>query len=197
YVRNEDERPVYFDDLEIFRSSSLDESKFSKADELQLHIDSLDLAKMDLLRTQAVAMGFLDENTKEEFIATIEFEGALVGAKTRFKGDWTDHLSTSKLSYRIALSGKAKFKGMGEFSIQHPKTRDYMNEWFVHKLFEAEGVLTTPYHFIPVRVNGSLKGAYAMEGHFTEDLLKLQDRKPGPILKFDESLFWKRLKSKT
>ncbi len=48
------------------------------------------------------------------------------------------------------------------------------------------------YHFIPFQINDidSLKGIYAFESHFKTNLLKVQNKKPGPIAKFDKELFW-------
>lgn len=80
--------------------------------------------------------------------------------------------------------------GARKFSIQDPATRNYANEWFMHRLLEQEGLLTTHYQFIPVYINGSLSGVYAFEEHFEKSLLDRQNRPDGPIFKMDESGLW-------
>jgi len=79
---------------------------------------------------------------------------------------------------------------MKKFSIQDPSTRSFMKEWFVHRLFEKEDVLTTRYRFKVVYINGKNMGVYALEEHFDKRLLEYRKRSEGPIVKFDESGFW-------
>ena len=62
-----------------------------------------------------------------------------------------------------------------------------MHEWFAHKIFEYEDILTTRYIFVPVIINGEKKGVYALEEHFDKQLLEHRKRREGPIVKFDEN----------
>lgn len=80
--------------------------------------------------------------------------------------------------------------GLKTFSIQHPQTRNYLHEWFVHQIFEKENLLSTKYDFLTVKINGINKGAYAIEEHFDKQLLESRNRREGPIVKMDESGFW-------
>ena len=68
------------------------------------------------------------------------------------------------------------------FSIQHPKTRSFLKEWVLHKLFKKEQVLTTRYDFVSVSLNGKKLGLYALEEHFRKELLDFYDYEDGPIL---------------
>ena len=43
-----------------------------------------------------------------------------------------------KWSFRIKVGGDKDFKGMKSFSIQHPKTRSFLKEWIMHKIFKDE-----------------------------------------------------------
>lgn len=193
HVENGSTTPVYFDDLQIFRSSGLSPDLFKAIKPIEIRMDSLDLAKIEKLRADAEQDGFLSNETKESFLATATFQGHIHRADVRLKGDWTDHLSTKKPSFRVRLKGKHRINGMSEFSIQHPKTRGYLHEWFLHQLFEMEGVLTTKFDFAPVILGGRTRGVFAVEEHFSFDLPVRQARKKGIILKFDEAYFWKRL----
>ena len=157
---------------------------------LEIHIDSLDFAQMIQLRDGAVAIGVMDEEVKQEFPCLIEYEGRKISADIRFKGDWTDHLETGKWSYRISLKDRAAIYGKRTFSIQHPATRGFGQEWVLHQLLEENGILSTYYDFVPVKLNGEEYGLYAFEEHFEKQLLEGQNRREGVILKFDESSFW-------
>lgn len=112
--------------------------------------------------------------------------------KVRLKGDHTDHLKGNRWSYRVKLEKDNFVFGERKFSIQGTHTRGHLNEWLFHQLLEYENLLRLQYEFIPVTINGidSLSGIYAFESHFKSEILKLQNRKVGPILKFNEDKFW-------
>ncbi|MCF6358107.1 MAG: CotH kinase family protein, partial [Draconibacterium sp.] len=78
-------------------------------------------------------------------------------------------------------------------SHQNPSTRYFLAEWPSHKIFKHENVLTTRYGFIPVKINDQSLGIYAWEEHFEKQLIESNNRREGPIIRFDESLFWQRV----
>ncbi|MGY8927818.1 MAG: CotH kinase family protein, partial [Flavobacteriales bacterium] len=88
------------------------------------------------------------------------------------------------------MKGNNAYRGLKSFSIQNPNTRSFMSEWFAHKLFEKEDVLTTKYIFVPVIINGQKMGVYALEEHFDKQLLEARNRREAPIVKFDEEGVW-------
>jgi spore coat protein CotH len=192
YLRNSTEEPVYFDDLEILRYEKIN-PVYSDLPTLELFMDSLDMAQMVQLRDDALKEGIIDKKAKKEFKCAISYNGEHFNARIRFKGDWTDHLKTNKWSFRIKLDGGRTIMGKRTFSIQHPETRGYAKEWLIHKILQKEGVLTTMYEFIPVELNGKVLGLYAIEEHFTKQLLESQNRREGVILKFNEDPFWESL----
>ena len=109
----------------------------------------------------------------------------------RLKGDWTDHLMTSKWSFRVHVKEEdGAILGMRRFSLQAPYTRNYVHELTYHQNLMMEGVLTTRYDFVNVIINGEHKGVFAIEESFTEDLLEAQERREGVILRYDENLLW-------
>ena len=55
------------------------------------------------------------------------------------KGDWIDHLIGDKWSFRIKLKGDKTIQGMKKFSIHHPITRGFINEWVYQKTNKKEG----------------------------------------------------------
>ena len=165
------------------------ELDFNGITELQISIDTLVVAKMEMLRLGALSAGVITKDAKTKFPCTIKYGNGIFEAKIRFKGDWTDHLSGDKYSYRIELKEGA-ILGKKTFSVQDPSTRGYGQEWLIHKLFKHNQVLTTDYHFVPVRLNGKLLGIYAFEEHFEKELALSQNRPESVILKYDESLFW-------
>ena len=182
---------AYFDDLKIDVYRNTVKPKVEKGDKaLRIHIPEKAQDTLDRFRTEALEQGVISADQKTYVQAFVEVDGEKAPVELRLKGDWTDHLETSKVSYRIKMGDGFAFDGLRTFSIQHPKTRSYAMEWLAHQIFEEEDVLTTRYEMIPVFINGKNCGVYAMEEHFDKQLLESRKRREGPIMKFDESGMW-------
>ena len=77
---------------------------------------------------------------------------------------------------------------MKEFSIQHPKTRNYVYEWLFHEALKREDLLSLRYEFIDVTLNGKDLGTYALEESFEKRLIEHNGYREGPIVRFNEDL---------
>ncbi len=143
-------------------------------------------------RDIALRIGILLASDEDYVPATLHINDEQnLDVDIRLKGDWTDHLMTSKWSFRVHIKeDDGAILGMRRFSLQSPYTRNYVHEWTFHQNLMREGVLTTRYDFVNVVVNGEHKGVYAIEESFTEDLLEIQERREGIILRYDEDLYW-------
>jgi len=191
YIWNPNENDVYFDDLIIdcFRNRKKP-SQISEKDILRINIPKSALDSIADFRKKALEQDIISSELKKYFDGTIKVNGENQPVSLRIKGDWVDHLEGDKWSFRIKLKGSNSFNGMKKFSIQDPSTRSFMMEWFAHRLFEKEDILTTRYQFKLVYINGVNKGVYALEEHFDKRLLEYRNRREGPIVKFDESGIW-------
>ncbi len=140
------------------------------------------------LRNRAVKSGFLGEKIYSEALLISGID--TIRARLRLKGDHTDHLKGSRWSYRIKTQGPVLNET--KFSIQGMHTRAYFSEWLFHELLGYEGLVRLQYEYIPITINGidSFSGVYAFESHFRSEILKNQNKKVGPILKFNEDKFW-------
>lgn len=191
YTYNLSEKPTYFDDFKIGIYRNVSKPKVtSKTKALRLEIPKSAQDSLDNFKKIALEQGVISSDLKKYVRAYIEIDGEKAPVELRLKGDWTDHVETEKVSYRIKVGGGYAYDGLRTFSIQHPQTRSFAMEWFAHQLFEEEGVLTTRYEMIPVVINGKNCGVYAMEEHFDKQLLEARKRREGPIMKFDESGMW-------
>ena len=112
--------------------------------------------------------------------------------KIRLKGDKTDHtgLLDGKLSYILQLGGENTVFGMKKFALQHPGTRMYLDSWFFHNWLKREGVLGLRTGFVRLFINGKDLGIYNYEEHFDKRLLEANQRREGPIVRFDEEVMW-------
>jgi len=123
-------------------------------------------------------------------VLRVSGEQQVRAARIRLKGDWTDHLHGDRWSFRLEMAGEQTVLGMKRFSLQHPQTRAYLNEWVFHRALAREDVLALRYRFVAVSLNGTELGLYAVEEHFDKRLPEHRHRREGPIVRFDETVFW-------
>ena len=143
-------------------------------------------------RDSAMAVQILRDKFKIKVPASIVFNDDTVQIKMRLKGDYSDHWSGDKWSYRIYT--KKLIFGMRSFSIQSPTTRKNLSEWYFHSLLKEEGLIALRTKYVSLKENGKEKGMYLIEESFDKHLLENNRRKNSPVFKFDESIWIDKLK---
>lgn len=162
--------------------------KLSRPREIFIDVAFLDYLKLKEKRDAALQKGILIKEEDDDVPATIRSGDKSVRVRLRLKGDWTiDHLTGKKWSFRINVRGDDTFWGMDEFSLQRPHSRNYVYEWFFHKVLKREGLIGLRYDFVKVIFNGEDLGIYALEEHFAKELLESNGRREGVIVKLDET----------
>ena len=136
-------------------------------EKLIIEIEPYYFDKIKNTRERALQNGRLISKESEYVRANIVYENRIYPAQIRLKGNLRDHWShPNKWSYRVKLDGKETILGMRKFSLQHPKTRAYLSEWYFQKLLEYVGLINLRYYFIDFNLNGGkfrdlcLRGAY-------------------------------------
>lgn len=163
----------------------------AEAGSISIEIKENDLKVLEKNRKNALERGVIINDLDGEFVpATLEYKNKKIKVKLRLKGHMTDHLQDNKWSFRIKVKGDDDFIGMKRFSVQHPGTRGYIYEWIYHEMMRKEGVIALRYEFMNVTVNGKDWGIYAIEENFDKELIENNDRKKGPIMRFNPSLYW-------
>jgi hypothetical protein len=162
----------------------------ARPERLQVDIQYLDFQKLVYKRQEALDLGRLIVTEEDYVPATITFRDSTLAARIRLKGDWLEHLMGEKWSFRIKIRGENTLMGIKQFSIHHPHTRNYLYEWLYHEALNREGIITPRYGFVEVVLNGKNLGIYALEEHFEKRLLENNRRREGPIVRFEEDLFW-------
>jgi len=158
------------------------------APRLEISIKHLDYEKLRFQRETALAKNAL---MNAEFVpAKIKLAGKEHQVKIRLKGDHVDHLRSDKWSLRVKVQGSDTILGMKLFSLQHPRTRNYLYEWIYHQALHREDVLSLRYGFLRVLINGREHGIYAIEEGFEKRLVEHNRRREGPIVRFNENLRW-------
>jgi hypothetical protein len=191
YVWNPGDKAAYFDDLSISRKNPEPYPEYKNLEGLKIFVDTLNALKILNKRDEAFRKGIL-ETQDDDWADGMMFSGEdLYKIELRLKGDWLDHLVGSKWSFRIETDKGTTWRGMRTFSVQSPKTRDFLNEWLMLKFCRMEDILATRFGFIPLEYNGRSLGIYAWEEHFEKFLVESNSRREGPILKVNENAMWK------
>jgi hypothetical protein len=181
---------AYFDDLQVARFNKRSDMAWDASNSLSIHLPDSSQTTIDSYISKAIKEEIIRDKYKGYVTGNILMDGDSIPVELRLKGDWTDHLISGNASYRIKTESGTAFRGLRSFSIQHPKTRNYMHEWFMHKLCDEQDLLSTHYSFLSVNLNEQYQGTYALEEHFDKQLLESRKRREGPILKMDETAFW-------
>ncbi|QGY43247.1 hypothetical protein GM418_06115 [Maribellus comscasis] len=193
FVWNNSSDTVYFDDLQIVLSNRKNYPEYTGENSLLMYVEDTDFEKLKQKRHEAFETTLLF-NSDEDYSNLVLFgDNQFFNGRYRLKGDLLDHLQGEKWSFRIKLKKGFAWKHMRTFSVQNPSTRNFLYEWLSHKIFEQEEVLTTRYGFVPLRINDRSLGIYAWEEHFEKQLVESRNRREGPIIRFDESIFWQQV----
>ena len=159
---------------------------FKKEDEININLNFRNYEKLKFLRNKAVKEGILTRSENDEASGFLNYKGQNYPIKIRLKGDWTDHLLGDKWSFRLKTKNNKAFLGMENFSLQHPRTRNYINEFVYHNLLRYEKLPFLRYSFLPLYLNGKYLGIYALEEHFGKHLLENSGYREGPIIKISD-----------
>jgi len=158
---------------------------------LYIDIAPPEMAKIEAKRDEALPNWILQTGPEDFVDASLHLgQQPPIPVRLRLKGDWGDHFSGDKWSYRIEIQGDAALWGMTVFSFQDPSTRSFLNEWLFTENLRDEGVLAVRYNFVNGVQNGVALGVYALEESFSKELVESQGRREGVIIRYDEDLLW-------
>ena len=160
-----------------------------KLDQIHLKINEKDFEKLQIIRDKALDVGVLKRSKDDYVNCVLEKDSFQSRGKVRLKGDWTDHLNSHKWSFRVKLKDTLA-NGLKTFSLQNPKSRDYLNGYVFHKLLLQNNILSNEMTFVELIVNGASWGIYNMEEHLTERMIVKQGKPEGVILKFEDSEYF-------
>jgi len=157
---------------------------------LLLDIGFKEIQEVQEKRKSALNQGVLFSSSADLVPADIRYKDENIPVKIRLKGDWLDHLQTNKWSLRVETDEDIPFKGMRRFSLQVPESRNFINEWLFLKTIKDEGLISLNYDFLKVTINGESQGIYALEEHTSKEVIERNEKREGPILKFNADQFW-------
>ncbi len=139
YSEFEDNIKSVRDSFAIFVSVSFSRIRQTKkADQIRIDIKPKNFRSLSLQRERALRKDKLFVTKADYVPAMIQHGDEAIKVKLRLKGDHIDHLQGKKWSFRIIVKGNNTILGMKRFSIHHPKTRNYLNEWLFHQTLRRD-----------------------------------------------------------
>ena len=163
----------------------------NRLNSLNLDIKFENIEKLRIKREEALENNLLIRSNNDFVNSKVSYNSELPqSCKIRLKGDLPQHWNGDKWSLRINTKKDCSIEGMTTFSIQDPITRNYTYEWLFLKNLKFEDVLAPNYCFVNVNINGKEKGIYAVEEHFSKEMIEGGKRREGIVLSFNEHHMW-------
>ncbi|MBT5717373.1 MAG: hypothetical protein HOI70_10715, partial [Opitutae bacterium] len=160
-------------------------------DSIKLDVKFKHYRKIEHKRQEAIRRNLLISSDSDFVPGEISDTKESFDCKLRLKGDLSDHWASNKFSLRIRLKNNATILGMSSFSLQRPVTRSNSSQFLFLESLRREGLIAVRYRFVNFTMNGKGMGVYAMEEHFSKELVESQKRREGVVVSFDEYRFWK------
>ena len=163
-----------------------------KGESLKIEISPENYEKILESRKRSIEQYRASEDLHKWVPAIVKFDDKPYKVRIKLKGVHKEHWSHSKKwSFKIKLNDEKSIDGIKRFSIQKPDTRNYLYEWVFMKTLENEGLIAHRNKFIETTVNGDSLGIYYFEEMHTDELIRFNKRREGPIIGLDKQLWIK------
>lgn len=108
-------------------------------------------------------------------------DGQIRDVKYRFRGRSFYHWDPKKPSLRIKTSKKYPFEQLRHFNLINPEDRTMISNFYGEYLADKMGILTHNTKFVDLFINQKYAGVYHFTTNDDEEMLRTNDRVPGPI----------------
>ena len=166
----------------LLNGTSFLESLTVTPEQFAINIKQKDFLKIAYKRQEAIRRKRLIYKETDWVPAELKHRSETYKIKIRLKGTLGAHwLDDEVWSYKIKVRDNKTILGMKRFALQSPSTRDYMNEWYLHRFLKHIGLIGLRYEFLELTLNGKKMPIYALEENFEKRLLENNGRREGPI----------------
>jgi len=136
-------------------------------------------------RDEARRTGVLSTSDSDFVPASVDVEGQTVPVKLRLAGDDPGSLESEKWPLRVHVRGDGHVFGMRRFVLREPPVRGFQAESLFLEHLRREDVLAPRLLIVDLTLNGKDIGLMALEESASAELLESQQRRDGPMLRFD------------
>ena len=121
--------------------------------------------------------------------AKLESEGKVYKIKLKAKGDREIHRDNFKrMSFKIDIRGRERYRGMEEFSIQLPVARNFTHELLAADIMKENSIITPNHFYVKLYVNGEYYGIRHLEESLAREVVERSYKRYGPIYSLQEDI---------
>ena len=147
---------------------------------------TLNLPKIELIvepgSIQKMASNLPSSAKEKYYDAQLLYPGGQIrDVKYRFRGRSFYHWDPKKPSLRIKTSKKYPFEQLRHFNLINPEDRAMISNFYGEYLADKMGILTHNTRFVDLFINQKYVGVYHFTTNDDEEMLRANDRIPGPI----------------
>ena len=167
-------------------------SQFVQSSLISLDIKHKNLLKIKNTRDNAKEKGYLISKSSDWVSGIGTYGDKKLKYQIRLKGLLSDHwdYGDDLWSYKLKIKGDKTLFGMKSFALQHPRVRNYMDEWYFLKMSSYSGLIAPRFIFSPLSINGKRYPTYSIEELFGKRLIENNKKREGPIFMIsDKKIF--------
>ena len=155
----------------------------SSPDRMYIDVEFEGIQLLNYARESALSRGKITDEEQEVSVkANLSIGSNVYKVKLSPTGQNLDMIGNiNKRAYKVKVLEGKKIYGMQEFKLLPPLSRHHVVEWVGHALENKEGLIALRYFFIETTLNGDDLGVYAVEEHFSKELLENNKAREGII----------------
>ncbi len=173
-------------------SSRIYTTFYYNTEKLTIDVNYKNYSKILSSRDKSMKAYRASEDIHQWVAANLDLNNTKYKIRLKLKGVHKEHWEDpKKWSFKIKLLNDKSIEGIKRFSIQQPKTRDYLYEWLFMKVLKEEGLIFHRTKFLETTINGENLGIYFLEEQHSKQLIENNKRREGPIIGLDKNLWIK------
>ena len=161
-------------------------SKTYDIEEIVIDINYKNFEKIKKVRQKALKNKYLLSKDSKWSSAKLSYNDQQNKIKIRLKGMLGDHwMHPYKWSFYIKIDDdNSSIFNLRRFTLQPPKTLDFLDEWLFMKALERENLISHRTKFVELIVNGNKYGLYTLQERSIKQLIENNKRREGPVINF-------------
>ena len=161
-------------------------SKTYNVEEIIIDINFKNFEKIKKIRQKALENKYLLAKDSKWSSGKLTFNDQQNKIKIRLKGMLGDHWDHPyKWSFYVKIDDdNSSIFNLRRFTLQPPKTLDYLDEWLFMKALKKENLIYHRTKFVELIVNGNKYGLYTLQERSMKELIENNKRREGPIINF-------------
>ena len=155
-------------------------------EEIVIDINYKNFEKIKKIRQKALKNKYLLSEDSKWSSGKLTYNDQQNEIKIRLKGMLGDHWNHAyKWSFYVKIDDdNPSIFNLRRFTLQPPKTLDFLDEWLFMKALERENLISHRTKFVELIVNGNKYGLYTLQERSMKQLIENNKRREGPVINF-------------